>query len=507
MKTPRLAPALFVLFAGCNGGGLPYPLGDGGAADLAMPPNTPPPDFATPDLAVVTPTTTFSILNGQQGAEKVDLLFMVDNSYSMQAMSNELKQRFGQLFKVFGDLAARGIASDVHLGVVTSDYGAGAVGAPGCQPSPGGQRGILQAVGQAAKNTCQPPLGANFVRYIFGGANNLPPGQDLIQTFSCMASVGAGGCGFEHQLESVYAALHNNLPENQGFLRADALLAVVFLSNEDDSSAPPDTDIFDKNKVQQYGFESSYRQTRWGVMCNGILTPYGDSGGPLANCLPATDPPGKEYEVTRYINFFTQPAAQGGVKANPDRVLLVAIDAPAEPVQVILSNPGTPGGQPYVPCGQLNEGTDPPCVPVLQHSCQNPQQPEFFGDPAVRLNTVISAAAHHAISSICDNDYTGALASLGKLVGVQISGGCVPSALADPNHPQCVVTDLTLNQDGSTTKTAISQCDQGHALPCWHVDAKASCQGLSPDGVQLIVDRNGMALPPGTQTSATCVTK
>src|SRR5205085_11472488 len=106
-------------------------------------------------------------------------------------------------------------------------------------------------------------------------------------TFTCMASVGAGGCGFEHQLEAVYAALHNNLPENAGFLRDDAVLVVVFLTNEDDASAPPDTDVFDKNLVALYGPEDSYhRQTRFAVMCGDppASPPDGDSGGPLAGC-------------------------------------------------------------------------------------------------------------------------------------------------------------------------------------------------------------------------------
>ncbi len=65
-----------------------------------------------------------------------------------------------------------------------------------------------------------------------------------------MASVGALGCGFEHQLESVYAALNktnalsNGNGPNGDFLRADAVLAVVFVTNEDDASADPATRTF-----------------------------------------------------------------------------------------------------------------------------------------------------------------------------------------------------------------------------------------------------------------------
>ena len=65
---------------------------------------------------------------------KVDILFMVDNSNSMDAMQEELKTRFPQFFKPFQDLADKGTYADLNIGVVTSDYGAGSTGAPGCSP-------------------------------------------------------------------------------------------------------------------------------------------------------------------------------------------------------------------------------------------------------------------------------------------------------------------------------------------------------------------------------------
>src|SRR5439155_3388342 len=124
---------------------------------------------------------------------------------------------------------------------------------------------------------CKAPLNAPFIKYRFGpggmDAANLPPGQSFAQTMGCMMAVGQSGCGFEHQLESVYAALHNDV-ENAGFLRDDAALALFFLTNEDDASAPPTTDVFDKNKTAQYGYEDSYsRQTRFAIQCGGQFPP------------------------------------------------------------------------------------------------------------------------------------------------------------------------------------------------------------------------------------------
>ncbi len=486
---------------------------------------SPPLESPKPTIMQQTP-----IRVAQNVKNKVDVLFMIDNSNSMSAMSAELVMRFDQFFKVFQDLATAGTYADLQIGVVTSDYGAGATGAPGCQPSPGGQSGKLQGLGVNAPNTCKAPQGANFIKYAFNatndGPNNLPQGQDLVSTFTCMGSVGSSGCGFEHQLESVYAALHNNLAENAGFVRDDALLTVVFLTNEDDSSAPPDSPMFDKNQTAQFGYEDSYRSTRFGIVCGpdpGELPPYGDSMGPLANCKAAPNlngsGPGMEYDISRYIQFFSKPAVAGGVKTNPGDVILVAIDAPSDPVQIILSNPGTAGGTPYATCGQLNESSNPPCVPVLQHSCQNTAQPVFFGDPAVRLNTVVNSAANHAISSICDADYTGALQNLAKLIVSNIGGGCIPSPLANVDTsqpsstwmPDCVVADVTQNMDGTTTQTPIPQCDNNNAMgasvyPCWSLDQKDTCSGGSPQSVGITINRNGQPAPPNTDASVACAT-
>jgi hypothetical protein len=437
----------------------------------------------------------------QSVQNKVDVLFVVDNSNSMDAMQEELRQRFGEFLKVFSTLADQGTFADLQIGVVTTDYGAGATGAPGCQPSPGGQMGRLQATGAQAASTCQPPVGANFIKYRFdaaGGAGNLPTGQDLAATFTCMASVGAHGCGFEHVLESAYAALHNDIPENAGFLRDGALLAVVFLTNEDDSSSPPDSDLFDKAKTGPYGYEDSFRSTRFGIVCGdpGAEPPYGDSMGPLSGCRPAPGP--LEYDVARYINFFTKPAIQGGVKEDPDDVILVAIDGPSEPVQVILSNPGTPLGQDYVVCPQINEASNPPCVPVLQHSCRNVAQPGFFADPAVRLNAVIQAAHQHRISSICDTNYTDALQGVGDLISIELGTGCIP--VADPTLADCAVEDVTKNGDGTTTVAVIERCsDPPSAFPCWTLDAKQACQRTA-GGHGITIQRNG-ALPPAHTTA------
>ena len=62
--------------------------------------------------------------------------------------------------------------------------------------------------------------------------------------FGCIAAVGSAGCGFEAPLEAVYRVL-TTPAINPGFLRDDALLVVILMTDEDDCSAPPDTTLFD----------------------------------------------------------------------------------------------------------------------------------------------------------------------------------------------------------------------------------------------------------------------
>jgi hypothetical protein len=373
---------------------------------------------------------------------KVDVLFMIDNSPSMAAMQTELRQHFAAFFSPLVPTAGSGKLLDLHIGVVTSDYGAGAVAnvAGGCDASPGGQKGFLQQVGAAGAG-CVGPQGVPFIQYAVdatGGVTaNLPGGATdhaaLAAAFSCMASVGSNGCGFEHQLESVYAALHNG-SENAGFLRPDALLVVVFLTNEDDGSAPPTTDVFnpDPAKVGQYGAYDTYRQTRFGVACGSplMLSPEAASGGPLAGCQAAPNDNavqlGAEYDVSRYTQFFTQPKAQGGVKDDPLNVVLVAIDGPESPVSIRTVVPGSGNGTvpnpSYVDCPTPSTT----CLVRVDHSCQNQVQPAFFADPAVRLNSVVNAVGQHQVSSVCGAsltatpDFSSALSQAAALIKARL---------------------------------------------------------------------------------------
>jgi hypothetical protein len=436
--------------------------------------------------------------------DKVDVLFMMDDSAGTFAKIAGAIQRFPELVQVI----ASAPPASYHIGVVTSDLGSAQSRDAGCIP--GGLGAALQGVGRAHGPGCAAPVGASYIDYdLRTMTNNLPSGVSVEDQFTCMATVGSVGCGFEHPLEAVYKALHDcmpdasgnypdcTIPENKGFLRPDSLLAVMWVTDEDDCSAPPDSDLFDLSAP--YGSLLSFRCTQWGIECeqNGVesLVPD-DSGGPMMSCMSAPNRdgmgPGKLYDISRYIDFFNTQ-----VRSNPNDVILSGIVAPSAPFSTFYGNPTN-----YVPCSPPPDGKN--CAALLQHSCS--ANAAFFGDPAVRINQVLAAVPNHQDLSICAPDYGVAMTALGNAIATRLSGTlCLGAAVADPSAPKCTVVQISA--DG-TTKTKLPAC-AGAAAPCWNASAAPTCAPTcGSDGsmqqLAITIDYGGQPAPVGATTQATC---
>jgi hypothetical protein len=443
----------------------------------------------------------------------VDLLLVVDNSPSMGAKQRELALRLPELAARLDASAQRGLPAHFHLGVVTTDLGAQqfTIGAGQCRP--GGDGANLQALGAAAPPGCLPPTGgARFIDYDqLTGTSNLPAGQDLAATLACMTAVGDTGCGFEQPLEVAYQALQTpGPPANVGFLRDPALLAVVFLTDEDDCSAPPGGDLFDPSPaaIAKYGPLLSFRCTQFGIACGTPpAAPSAGAVGALQDCAPALD--GPLFDVGRYVQFFRLPKAQGGVKPYPGDAFLFAIAAPREPVMVVSADLTQPPG-PYVTCAPTGGAR---CATVLQHSCVSTQNPALFGDPPVRLDWVVQQTLPSLGGSICDSSYATPLDKLAAtLADYQAGNGCLPGPLPNLEQPDCQVFDVVANADGSVTDVPLPWCPDAHdAPPCWRIDALGDCgtffdgTTMAPQHLQLVIDRGSQPPPPNSVPHARCV--
>ena len=217
----------------------------------------------------VTPSTVEAI-GTRTKTDKVDLLFVVDNSSSM-ADKQEILRVSAQ--NILEELSALG-AKDVHVGVITSSLGG--AGADSCSTGSGGMfnptmddggRLITRDINGFPRGTYQ---GLGFLVWDPEGRHS-PPGDPSFDHVTVAAQeliLGAGelGCGFEQPLEAWYRFLVDPEPysrmervpcfegdasngcakrtgidqqlldQRSAFLRPDSAVAIVMLTDENDCS-------------------------------------------------------------------------------------------------------------------------------------------------------------------------------------------------------------------------------------------------------------------------------
>ncbi|MEX1369407.1 MAG: hypothetical protein AB1Z98_40140 [Nannocystaceae bacterium] len=220
-------------------------------------------ETGTPKLDVGNETAgSDGIDTGDEGCKKVDLLFVIDNSGSMADEQANLVAAFpGFIAAMQQELAE---TDGYNIGVVTSDV---YIYDLECSPLSVGNL-VYQTGGPDSSNgNCGPYT---------SGLNFMTENDDLADKFACAGQVGTGGDGDERPMDAMIAALTPPLVDeggcNEGFLRDDALLVVVLITDEEDD---PET------------MEDA---------CNGMPLP-GSSGSPGTWFDALVDIKGKEQSV------------------------------------------------------------------------------------------------------------------------------------------------------------------------------------------------------------------
>lgn len=150
----------------------------------------------------------------QPDPEAVDVLWVIDNSGSMSGEVGELSNQFQIFIDSFVNLGI----DDYHVAVVTTDMN---------NPAQSGKIQPSMVGGPPAIIT--------------------PLTVDPAGTFAAVTDLGSGGSASEIGLDAAYTALNEPLlsGHNAGFLRDDANLAIVVVSDEDnDSSGQTDKTTF-----------------------------------------------------------------------------------------------------------------------------------------------------------------------------------------------------------------------------------------------------------------------
>ncbi len=398
----------------------------------------------------------------------LDVLLLIDDSVSVADHQRGLADALPALFAA---LAARpGGLPDLHIGVTTSDLGTTGAAFPG-HPAP--------AIGTVGQNGGCGGAGDGGAFLIRGGASVTGPfisdvadgsgarltnytGDLSTNLGAIITGVGVNGCGFEQSLAAVGAALAN--PANTGFRRADAGLAVIVQSDEDDCSVR-DPAFFGPSDTGPLGKLESFRCTTQGVTCVEPL----DAIGPKTACEPSP------------ANAFMVPAddlvaAVTTAEPDPVRRAVAAIIAPPTPFAIELRSPGMGAA----------------AIPGLAHSCSylDANGQTEVGDPAVRTAAWASALGG-ATYSICVNDYAPIVAALAKQLLAVVDGDpCVHGRLADGAATVCTVLE---------DSTPVPDCATAAAgATCWKLVADAQVCAGTETALRVEIDRTTPATPAAT---------
>lgn len=408
-----------------------------------------------------------------QIARDIDILFVIDNSGS----DREEQVSLAQGFPAFeAPLRAYDEALNLHLGIVSTDVGAGDYGIMGCEGE--GDNGSLHS--DPAAGACAAPDEAFlWERFESDGSRLANYEGDLPSAFSCISQIGTTGCGFEQVLESMRRALNDSNPENQGFVRRDVPLAIIIQTTEDDCSAS-DLRMFDSDPLldtadSELGFLASFRCFEFGVVCQ---PDDPRAPGLKQDCRSREDSP----YMTPVAEFVSSIK---NLKEREELIFAFGMLGDAEPVSVTLNGP-----EPYL---------EPSCVSANGEA-----------DAAVRIAEFLGAFANNKVATACAADLSSTLAEFGALTASGLrQAACASGVLADADpersdvQPICEVVDVSWLGTPAEVRTELVSCqDAPAARPCYAFAQDEQLCGL--DGTRLVVERDEAIPSAGLTTLARC---
>jgi hypothetical protein len=167
----------------------------------------------------------------EEGCTKVDFLFVIDNSGSMADEQDNLTASFPGF--ISGIQSSLEQVDEYQVGVVTTDAYGPNTAVPGCNVL----GGLVTRTGgsDSSSSVCGPYAAGN---------NFMTEADDLDSTFACAADVGTAGDGCErpmNAMQNVLDKVHGGAGQcNAGYLRDDALLVLVIITDEYDGAGDPE---------------------------------------------------------------------------------------------------------------------------------------------------------------------------------------------------------------------------------------------------------------------------
>ena len=212
---------------------------------------------------------------------ELDLVFMIDNSVGMPAKVDKMNAQWSKMLAALKD-PTDGTYPDLRVALIDSDLGTGgAYARDSCGPNASNGQSAYGDLGnfqmRGGTGCGMNSADALWIEYTKGLPVNYTAkaGQDINNVFQCLATnLGESGCGEEHSLQAFeFALVAQNLHVDQfslqnSFLRPEAYLGLVFITDEDDCSAATNDGMFG-DKVELRGESASLRCATRGHRCNG----------------------------------------------------------------------------------------------------------------------------------------------------------------------------------------------------------------------------------------------
>jgi hypothetical protein len=408
------------------------------------------------------PDQTYAKTFQQTVNRDIDLLFLVDDSTSMRLSQQNLERNFPAFMTALRMIP--GGLPNVHIAVISSDMGAhDDIG----QCVGTGKAGIFQTM-QRGSTCAGTSLMGNYISDVGGVRNYTGMLEDV---FSCIAALGEGGCGFEQQFAAVTRALGaDGAPppaENQGFLRPDAYLGIILITNEDDCSSAVGPNFYEgtsnSNLASMLGPPQSYRCNEFGHLCDGAAPARMAPNGMVTDTVMYQSCTSNE---GGYLKSVGETVAQvRSLKGDPATQIIVAsIQGQAAPYAVHWKAATNGEASPW---------------PEVTHSCMAPDT--SYADPGVRLAEFVQAfGGNGLIQSICDDSFAPALTRIAELIGMTIQPPCIQGTIAKKpgtGEDDCSVVSHTRSSTGSVADATLMPCSMtGNMGPCWElVNGTGNC--------------------------------
>lgn len=265
-------------------------------------------------------------------------------------------------------------------------------------------------------------------------------------------------------------------PQNVGFVRNDALLLIVILSNEDDCSVA-DTAMFDNAQASiddELGPWESFRCFEFGVACDddqprlpGVRTACG-----------VREPSPYMTAIADYVTFIR------ALKTDPTQVMVAAITGDTGPVEVFLNS----DSQGHPELRSTCPGSHPP--PLIDAGPPPPLDDDGpqTAAPGIRLRAFLDGFPGRSVfQPLCAEDMASSLRAIARLAGTvsTASSTCLLGPIA--NADLCRVFHATNPQTDAEIRTPVPNCRAtGGAVLCFTIESDPARCGHTDSGLSVL---------------------